>query len=173
MDSSKLIFIDETSINTSMTRLYGRAEGGDRVIDYIPDVRFERTSIVSSVRLDGTITSLAFEGSLNGDIFLCYVKQFLVPTLREGDIVIMDNLSSHKVKGIEAAIEAVGAYVLFLPAHSPDLNPIEQMWSKVKACLRKAKARTADVLFEALKNALDAVSAEDVRGWFGEAGYFV
>jgi len=79
MDSSKLIFIDETSINTGMTRLYGRAEGGDRVIDYIPDVRFERTSIVSSVRLDGTITSLAFEGSLNGDIFLCYVKQFLVP----------------------------------------------------------------------------------------------
>jgi len=173
MDASKLIFIDETSINTGMTRLYGRAFGSDRVVEYVPDVRFYRTSVVSSVRLDGTITPLAFEGSLNGDIFLCYIEQFLAPTLQEGDIVIMDNLSSHKVKGIEDAIEAKGAHVIFLPAYSPDLNPIEQMWAKVKAYLRKAKARTLDALYDALKHALDNISIPDILGWFRETGYFV
>jgi hypothetical protein len=100
MDSSKLIFIDETSVNIGMTRLYGRALSGDRVIDYVPDVRFSRTSIVSSVRLDGTITPFTFEGTLNGETFLVYIEKVLAPTLQEGDIVIMDNLSSHKVKGI-------------------------------------------------------------------------
>ena len=164
MDSSKLVFLDETGINTGMTRLYGRAPGGERVVEYIPDVRFERTSILSSVRLDGTIVPLAFEGALNGDMFLGYIEQFLAPTLQKGDIVIMDNLSSHKVKGIEEAIEARGAYILYLPAYSPDLNPIEQMWSKVKAYLRKVKARTVDALYDAIKDALNLISQSDIQG---------
>jgi len=171
MEAEKLIFIDETSINTGMTRLYGRASGGDRVTEYVPDVRFERTSVVSSMRLDGTIIPVAFDGSLNGDIFRCYVEQFLAPTLRKGDIVIMDNLSSHKVKGIETAIEAKGARIVYLPAYSPDLNSIELLWSKVKAHLRKAKARTLDVLFDALKDAFDTVSSSDITGWFRRSGY--
>jgi len=173
MDASKLVFLDETSINIGMTRLYGRAFGGDRVIEYVPDVRFDRTSLVSSMRLDGTIVPLAFEGTLNGSIFLAYIEQFLAPTLQEGDIVIMDNLSSHKVKGIEVAIEARGAYVLYLPAYSPDLNTVEQMWSKVKAYLRKSKARTADSLYETLKEALDSISQSNIEGWFSGCSYSV
>jgi len=116
MDALNLVFIDETGINIGMTRLYGRASEGERVVEYIPDVRFERLSVISSVRLDGTIVPFAFEGSLNGEIFLQYVKQFLVPTLSKGDIVIMDNLSSHKVKEAVETIEATEAYIIFLPA---------------------------------------------------------
>ena len=173
MDALNLVFIDETGINIGMTRLYGRASEGERVVEYIPDVRFERLSVISSVRLDGTIVPFAFEGSLNGEIFLQYVKQFLVPTLSKGDIVIMDNLSSHKVKEAVETIEATEAYIIFLPAYSPDLNPIEQMWSKVKAYLRKVKARTVETLYESLKNALDLICIDDIKGWFRNSGYYV
>jgi len=173
MDSTRLVFLDETGINIGMTRLYGRAFGGERVVEYIPDVRFARTSILSSMRLDGTMVPFAFEGALNGAIFLEYIKQFLAPTLQEGDIVIMDNLSAHKVKGVEKAIEARGAFAAYLPAYSPDLNPIEQMWSKIKAYLRKVKARTSDALFEAIIDALNLISQSDIKGWFSDANYSV
>ena len=173
MDPAKLVFLDEAGINTGMTRLYGRAPGGERVVEYIPDVRFERTSILSSVRLNGAMVPLVFEGALNGDIFLGYIQKFLVPTLQKDDIVIMDSLSSHKVKGVADAIEAKGAFVLYLPGYSPDLNPIEQMWSKVKAYLRKVKARTIAALYEAIKDALDLISLSDIKGWFSDANYSV
>ena len=146
MEAKKLIFIDESSSNTGMTRHHGRALGGKRVVDYAPDVRFERITMLSSVRVNGEIVPCIFEGSLNGEIFIEYIVKFLAPTLKPGDIVVMDNLSSHKVKGVAEAINAVGAEVLYLPRYSPDLNPIEMMWSKIKAYLWKVKARTKELL---------------------------
>jgi hypothetical protein len=121
MDTDDLVFIDETSINTGMTRRYGRGKSDQRVVDYAPDVRFERTTILSSMRANGDLASLMFEGSLNGDIFKAYVAEFLAPTLKKGDVVIMDNLSSHKVAGAIDPIIAAGATVLYLPQYSPDL----------------------------------------------------
>jgi transposase len=168
---SRLVFLDESGVNTGMTRLYGRASKHERVIEAVPDTRFHRTTILSSMRLDGTTVPLVFEGALNGDIFRKYISQLLVPSLRAGDIVVMDNLSSHKVSGVVQAIEAVGASVLFLPPYSPDLNPIELMWSKVKAILRKLKIRAKELLDAAIAFAIDSVSASDIAGWFLHDGY--
>jgi len=173
MDIDKLVFIDESSINTGMTRLYGRSQKGERVIDYTPDVRFERTTILSSVRANGEIVPCTFDGSLNGDIFKEYIAQFLVPTLKEGDVVVMDNLSSHKVKGVIDPIIAAGATVLYLPPYSPDFNPIEMMWSKIKAYLRMAKARTKNMLEVAIKEALNSITKSDIMGWFAENNYSI
>lgn len=171
VDFSKLIFLDESGVNLGMTRLYGRAQKNARIRDAVPDVRFHRTTVLSSVRLDGTMAPCVFEDSLNGDIFREYVRCFLLPTLRPGDIVVMDNLSSHKVKGIVEAIESVGAFVKFLPPYSPDFNPIELMWSKMKAILRKLKIRTKEFLNDAIAKALAAVSCDDILGWFQHDGY--
>jgi len=154
-----------------MTRLYGRGLKEQRVVDAIPDVRFARTSVLSSVRLDGTILPCVFEDALNGDLFREYVRVLLVPTLKPGDIVVMDNLSSHKVTGIVEIIQAAGALVKFLPPYSPDLNPIELMWSKMKAILRRLKARSPDLLDDAIASALDAVSISDISNWFAHDGY--
>lgn len=171
LDARQLVFLDESGVNTGMTRLYGRAAKHERVIDAVPDTRFHRTTILSSVRLDGTTIPLVFEGALNGDIFRAYVNQMLAPSLKPGDIVIMDNLSSHKVRGIAEAIEAVGASVMFLPPYSPDLNPIELMWSKIKAILRKLKICSKDLLDDALAFAFNSVSTSDISGWFKHDGY--
>jgi len=168
-----LVFLDECSVNTGMTRLYGRTVSSERIVDYTPDVRFERTSLLSSVRSNGDMVPLVFEGSLNGDLFKEYISKCLVPTLKEGDIVIMDNLTSHKVKGVVEPILAVGATVVYLPPYSPDLNPIEMMWSKIKAYLRKIKARTHEELMLAIADAFDLVSTSDILGWFNENGYSV
>ena len=173
MDSASLVFLDECSVNIGMTRLYGRAFGEDRVIDYVPDVRFDRLSLLSSMRLDGTLVPLAYKGTLDGSFFLTYITQCLAPTLRVGDIVIMDNASPHKVKGVVEAIEAMGAFVLYLPTYSPDLNPVEYMWSKIKSYLRSVKARTFDALFDALKHALNLVSISDISGGFSMTNYSV
>ena len=154
-----------------MTRLYGRALKHERVIEAVPDTRFHRTTILSSVRLDGTTIPFVFEGALNGDIFQVYVKQMLAPSLKPGDIVVMDNLSSHKVSGIVEAIEAVGASVMFLPPYSPDLNPIELMWSKIKAVLRKLKIRAKELLDDAIARAFDLIAVSDITNWFSHDGY--
>ena len=166
-----MVFLDESGVNTGMTRLYGRALKHERVKEAVPDTRFHRTTILSSVRLDGTTVPFVFEGSLNGDIFRVHITQMLVPTLSPGDIVVMDNLSSHKVSGIVEVIEAVGASVLFLPPYSPDLNPIELMWSKIKAILRKLKVRAKELLDDAIALAFDCVSASDISDWFLHGGY--
>lgn len=171
MDAARLVFLDESGVNTGMTRLYGRGARGARVTDYVPDARFERSSVLSSVRLSGELVPLVFEGALNGDLFKEYVSKFLVPTLHEGDIVIMDNLAAHKVKGVAELIQAAGAAVVYLPQYSPDLNPIEMMWSKIKAHLRKTKARTKQLLDEAIAEALSLVSRTDISGWFAKDGY--
>jgi transposase len=171
MNAGKLVFLDESSVNTGMTRLYGRGMLGARVIDYVPDVRFERISILSSVRLNGDLAPPVFEGSLNGELFKEYVSECLAPMLQKGDVVIMDNLTSHKVKGVAELTMAAGAHVVYLPPYSPDLNPVEMMRSKVKAHLRKAKARTRQALDDAIAAALGLVSQTDISGWFDKDGY--
>jgi transposase len=173
LDKNKLIFVDESSINCGMTRLYGRALTKNRVNEYVPDVRFERTSIVSSIRLNGDTVPLIFKGTLNGELFGAYIKQCLAPTLSEGDIVIMDNCSSHKVKDILQPIFDMNATVLFLPPYSPDFNPIEMSWSKMKSILRKSKPRTYDELLSALQIALSCFSLDDIANWFSHDGYII
>ena len=140
MPLGKLVFIDETGINTGMTRFYGRGLSNERVVDYTPDVRFERTTVLSSVRANGEMVPLIFEGSLTGDLFKKYIAQCLAPELKTGDIVIMDNLSSHKVAGVMESIIAAGATLLYLPPYSPDLNPIEWMWQN-KGSHEKGKCK--------------------------------
>lgn len=172
LDVSKLRFLDETSVNAGMTRLYGRAPTNERVNDYVPDVRFERTSIIATLSLTGVDAPMMFKGTLNGDFFTGYVEHVLAPTLSPGEIVVLDNYSAHKAGDLDPIYEA-GATVMFLPEYSPDLNPIELMWSKIKAILRKLKARTAVALVDAMGKALDEVTYEDIAGWFEYDGYLV
>jgi transposase len=154
-----------------MTRLYGRAKSGERVKDYVPDVRFKRQSI-PSLRMNGEMAPIVFSGTLNGDFFKVYIAYCLAPTLSSGDMVVMDNMSSHKVAGVIDPILKKGATVLFLPPYSPDFNPIEMQWSKMKTFLRKSKARTLDLLESAIATALDSVSITDISNWFKHCGYY-
>ena len=154
-----------------MTRLYGRAPTNERINDYVPDVRFQRTSILSTIRLDGTQLPLIFEGTLNGELFKKYVDDFLSPSLSEGDIVILDNSSVHKASGVLDSIYIRGAAAMFLPPYSPDFNPMELLWSKLKAFLRKAKARTHQTLTDALNAALASITPADIEHWFKYDGY--
>ena len=172
MKKRKIIFLDECRINTNMTRYYGRAKGRKHVYDYVPVKRTKHTTLLSSVRLDGTLAYTFFQGALNGKIFLDYIRNILVPTLNKGDIVIMDNLSCHKVKGVAETIEAAGASGLYLPPYSPDLNPIEMMWSKIKALLRKWKARSSEALNQFIQKAFFAVTTENIDHWFSACGYY-
>jgi len=156
-----------------MTRRYGRSSVNKRIIDYTPDVRFERTSILSSVRANGELVPLLFEGSLIGELFKEYVSRFLVPTLHKGDIVIMDNLTSHKVAGIADIIASVVASVVYFPPYSPDYHPIEMMWSKIKSYLRKVKARTNELLEAAIAEAPALVTVSDILNWFDKNEYSI
>jgi len=156
-----------------MTRLYGWGNSSQRVEDYVPDVRFERSSIIATLGVEGINAPMTYTGTLNGDLFRPYIEQVLAPTLETGDIVIMDNCSVHKVDGILDPIYARGAKVLFLPAYSPDLNPIEMAWSKIKSILRKLKPRNSDDMLEAIKTALDAITKTDIENWFAHHGYFL
>jgi transposase len=170
-DLQRLVFLDETGAKTNMTRLRGRAPGGQRLVDAAPAGHWATTTLLSSVRLDGATAAMVIDGATDAEVFLEYTRQVLTPTLRAGDIVVMDNLSPHKMPAVIAAIESCGARVWFLPPYSPDLNPIEKMWSKVKAFLRKAKARTLDALIDAIRDALRSVTPCDVLGWFKDCGY--
>lgn len=154
-----------------MTRLYGRAKKGKRCHDKAPDGRWETVTVLSSIRLDGETESLVFEGAVDRKMFEAYIEQVLGPSLRAGDIVVMDNLDSHKSQIAQAFVESRFASCLFLPAYSPDFNPIEKMWSKVKQILRSIKARTQEELFEAVAKALSMVTADDAQGWFASCGY--
>lgn len=170
-DSRRLVFIDESGAKTNMTRLYGRAFKGQRVVDDAPHGHWSTTTMISSIRSDGSTACMTTEGSTTAEVFRTYVRSFLLPTLRCGDIVILDNLSSHKDSHAIELIQQAGARVWFLPPYSPDLNPIEKMWSKVKAILRRIKARTRDTLFAAIGVALRSVCAQDAIAWFSSCGY--
>jgi transposase len=172
MDQNHLIFLDESGVNLNMTRRYGRAIGKARVYDYVPLNTPRNTTLLSSIRIeDATMVHKEISGALNGVIFLEYIRNDLAPTLRQGDIVIMDNLRVHKVAGVRQAIEEKGASVLYLPPYSPDLNPIEMLWSKIKAFLREQKARDAVILLDKIQEAYSTISLRDILGWFSAAGY--
>jgi transposase len=166
VEQNKLVFLDESGVKTNMTRLYGRATKGSRCHDKTPDGRWETVTILSSIRLDGETESIMFDGAVDRKMFDAYIEEILIPTLRPGDIVIMDNLASHKSEKSRNLIESKSAICLFLPAYSPDFNPIEKMWSKVKQILRGLKARTREELFDAVAKALSMVNADDAQGWF-------
>jgi transposase len=154
-----------------MTRLRGRAPKGERVHASVPRGHWQTTTMMSSIRLDGSTACMALEGTTDTESFRAYVQAILAPTLRPGDIVVMDNLSPHKSDPTLALIRQAGAQVLFLPAYSPDLNPIEMMWSKVKTFLRAAEARTEEQLLTAIGQALAQITPKDSLNWFAHCGY--
>ena len=165
------MFVDETWATTAMARRYGRARRGARVLGAVPHGHWKTTTVVAALRHDGLSAPCVFDGAINGARFLAYVKQALAPTLRPGDVVVMDNLGAHKVKGVRAAIEAKGAKLLYLPPYSPDLNPIEQAFAKLKALLRSAAARTVDVLWRTIGQLLDAFDPTECTHYLAHAGY--
>jgi transposase len=173
LNPHKFVFLDESSINLGMTRLYGRAPTNERVNDYVPDVRFQRLSVLSTVRLDGTQVPFVFDGTLNSELFRKYVEVFLAPTLSADDILILDNLSVHRASGVLDPIVERGVTVLFSPPYSSDFNPIELLWSKMKSFLRKKKARTYDTLIKAIRSAMQDISTEDISAWFEHCGYYL
>jgi transposase len=154
-----------------MARLRGRAPRGERLRASLPHGHWRTTTFVAGLRLDGIAAPMVIDGPINGEIFRVYVERVLVPTLRPGDIVVMDNLGSHKGTAVRAAIEAAGAELRFLPPYSPDFNPIENAFSKLKALLRKAAARTRDALWTAVADALDAFTPDECGNYFTAAGY--
>ena len=154
-----------------MTRLRGRAPRGQRLVMGCPHGRWTTTTMISSVRLDGTSACMTIAGATDTEVFRAYVRDILVPSLRPGDIVVLDNLRAHKSEATLALIAAAGAQTRFLPAYSPDLNPLEMMWSKVKTLLRAAGARSHSALLRAIAQALAAVTADDARNWFAHCGY--
>ena len=168
---SNTYFFDESSANCGMTRLYGRAPSNERVNDYVPDVRFERTSMMGALSLGGMVEPLTFDGTLNGEFFEEYVKQVLAPALKKGDNFVLDNSSVHTKVGVLDALIEKGVNIIFLPKYSPDFNPIEMAWSKIKAYLRKVKARTKDSLNDAIAVALNTITEDDINGWMKHCGY--
>ena len=173
IDPSRLVFVDETGATTAMDRTHGRAASGKRVDGPVPHGHWLVTTLTAAVRLGGVpeAACLAFVGATDAMAFETYAVHCMAPTLRPGDIVVMDNLASHKRPQAIALIEAAGATVRFLPPYSPDLNPIEKLFSKIKAYLRKVKARTIEALHEALGEALRTVKDSDIAGWFNSCGY--
>jgi transposase len=152
-------------------RSYGRSDCGQRCVDYAPQGHWKIMTAVAAVRLDGLVAPFTIDAAMDGEIFFTYVQQVLVPTLRERDVVVMDNLQPHKRPAVRALIEAAGATLLFLPPYSPDFNPIEMIWSKVKRLLRSIAARTIDTLHEAFGHAFAAVTKGDIAGCFRHCGY--
>jgi len=169
--TARLVFVDESGANTKMTRLRGRALGGQRLVARIPHGHYQTSTLISGIRRNGPCAPWLFDGPMNGEMFLAWVTQGLAPTLQQGDLVILDNLATHKVRGIVEAIEAVGARLLYLPPYSPDFNPIENMWSKIKQILRSQAPRTESELLLAAKAAFQAISAADCKGFFFSAQY--
>lgn len=149
-----------------MTRLYARSEGGGRIYEATPGSRWQIMTIIGAMSLSGMIAAMTIEEATDGDIFRAYVEQVLCAALKPGDVVVMDNLSSHKVSGVREAIEKAGAEVLHLPPYSPDLNPIEKAWSKLKKLLRDAKARTKEALEKAIAEAIKLITADNAKAWF-------
>jgi transposase len=171
LDPAKLVFIDETSVNTNMVRLYGRCPCGMRLVDHVPFGQWETLTFVSALRHDGMVAPMLIEGPMNGELFLAYVEQFLVPTLKPNDIVVADNLASHKVAGVVEAIEAAGATLRYLPQYSPDLNPIEMPFSKFKTYLRKLAQRTVPGIRHAVRSFLSSLKGQECANYLRHAGY--
>jgi len=173
LDVTKLVFLDETGASTNMARTRGRAPKGERCVASVPHGHWNTTTFIAGLRHRKIVAPMVLDGPMDGAIFLAYVRQFLCPTLKPGDMVIADNLSSHKVAGVREAIEKMGATLRYLPPYSPDLNPIEKMFSKLKALLRKAAHRTVNALWDEIGKLLDTFSSEECSNYFRSSGYRV
>ncbi len=171
LDPERLVFIDETWASTNMARLRGRSPKGERLHTGIPHGHWRTTTFVAGLRLTGMVAPMVLDGPINGHAFQAYVDQVLVPELKPGDIVIMDNLGSHKGRGVRAAIEATAAALLYLPPYSPDFNPIENAFSKLKPRLRKAAERTADALWDKIGTLIPAFTPTECANFFAATGY--
>lgn len=171
LDPAKLVFIDETGASTKMARLRGWAKRGQRCRASIPHGHWKTTTFTAGLRLNGMVAPMVLDGPMFGNAFIAYVEQVLVPELSQGDIVIMDNLPAHKVTGVRQAIEKVGATLRYLPPYSPDFNPIEMAFSKLKAILRKAAARTITELWDVIGKATDQFKPNECKNYFAAAGY--
>ena len=171
LDPCKLVFIDETWAKTNMTRLRGRSRRGQRLVEKVPHGHWKTTTLIAALDHQGIRCATTVDGPVNGDVFTAFVQQILVPNLTPGDKVIMDNLSAHKVKGVREAIEAVGADVVYLPPYSPDLNPIEMAFSKLKQLMRSARHRLVRSLWNDTQRMLDHITHSDAIGFFSHCGY--
>jgi transposase len=171
LDAKRLVFIDETWAKTNMTRRQGRCARGTRLVARVPQARWRTLTFLAALRCDRIVAPCVIDGPINGASFRAYVEQFLVPTLSRGDVVIMDNLGSHKGQAVRRLIRAVGAKLFFLPRYSPDLNPIEQVFAKLKTLLRKADPRTTEATWRQIGSLLDHFSAEECANYLANAGY--
>lgn len=171
IDPKRLVFIDETWAKTNLTRLHGRCARGTRLVAKAPHGRWHTLTFLAALRCDRLAAPCVIDGPIDGPSFLAYVEQVLVPSLQGGDIVIMDNLGSHRSKAVRAAIRGAGAKLIFLPKYSPDLNPIEQVFAKLKTLLRKLDARTVETTWQGIGRLLDAFSPEECANYFTNAGY--
>lgn len=171
MKAAHLVFIDETAVTTKMVRQYGRAPIGERLVAKVPHGHWKTLTLIAALRVDGVTAPYVIDGAMDGPAFLAYVEQVLAPTLRKGDIVFMDNVRTHKVAGVAEALQAVGAKHRYLPAYSPDLNPIENAYSKIKSGLRKAAARTVDALTKVVGRTIKTIAPCECAGYFRNAGY--
>jgi len=171
LDPRRLVFIDETWAKTNMTRTHGRALRGRRLVDKVPHGHWKTLTFLAALRCDAITAPFVLDGPINGEWFLAYVEQVLVPTLSPGDVVVMDNLGSHKGKAVRRAIRNAGAHLIFLPPYSPDLNPIEQVFAKLKALLRKAAERSIEATWRRIGKLLDHFSADECANYFVNSGY--
>ena len=171
LEPDRLVFVDETGASTKMARGYGRSTRGERCVASVPHGHWKTTTFVGGLRLGGMTAPMVLDGAMNGPAFLAWIEQMLVPTLKPGDIVVMDNLSAHKPAAVAAAIAAAGAELRYLPPYSPDLNPIEMAFAKFKALLKQAAARTIETLWAAIADAIPRITAVDCQGFFNAAGY--
>ena len=171
MDPARFVFLDETSTATNMARRYGRGPSGARLVAAVPHGHWKTTTFVAGLRQSGIIAPLVLDGPMTGAAFRAYIEQFLAPALEPGDVVVLDNLAAHKVDGVRQAIAAAGASILYLPPYSPDLNPIEQLFAKLKALLRKAAARTGNALWQVIGRLLAAVPPAECANYLGHCGY--
>ncbi len=171
LDIANTYWFDESSINSAMTRFYGWAKSCNRVCDYVPDSRFERTSIMAAIGICGIIAPFIFKGTLDRDVFTVYICEVLIKELKSGDTLILDNARVHTVKGIMKPLTDMGVNVIFLPRYSPDFNPIELAWSKMKTYLRKVKARDYTTLVAVIPAALEYITSEDIAGWIRHCKY--
>jgi transposase len=171
IDASQLVFVDEMGTNTSLSPLYAWAPKGERASCSVPRNRGPNTTLLSSMTLQGMGTSLAVEGTTNREVFETYVERVLAPTLRRGQVMVMDNLTAHKGERVKELIEQRGCELLYLPPYSPDFNPIEEAFSKIKALLRKVEARSREALIDAIGRGISMITAEDARGFFDHCGY--
>jgi len=171
MDGTRFVFLDETAASTKMTRLRGWGPRGERLVDTAPQGHWKTTTFVAGLKASGIVAPFVLDGPMTGDVFRAYVQQMLAPSLEPGDVVVLDNLAAHKVTGVAEAIRAVGASLLYLPAYSPDLNPIEQLFAKLKALLRRAATRTRNALWDTIGTLLNEFPPDECQRYIANSGY--